>query len=255
MVDPENTVEENETKPKEIDSKDADKKLGKLLRKTLIELVDDFHNLGGEDKFCESLRETIRIKGPLEILKHLRSPEFSKNHFLLGKLPLSFLVECDKGDEYIKILDLAMTTEGAKSLETWFYSLRPDVRVMNNVTKPTESGENAGIESVLNMIDPSLNLNESSPLISLTKDLTKEFLNEMPGSGPNMNLNQMMKKIQTKLESRLSSGQLDVNELQSQAEQVMSKLNQNQELAGILSNPELLASMANLGVGGLSKKR
>jgi hypothetical protein len=244
-MDPEHTIEDNDTKPK--DSKEAEKKLGKLLRKTLIELVDDFHNLGGEDKFCESLREAIRIKGPLEILKHLRSSEFSKNHFLLGKLPLSFLIECDKGEDYIKILNLANTDD--PTLEKWFYSLRPYVS-----TKPSGPVENTGIESMLNMIDPSLNLGENSPLIALTKDLTKEFLNEMPGSGPNMNLNQMMKKIQTKLESKLSSGQLDVNELQSQAEQVMSKLNQNHELSGLLSNPELLASMAGLG-GGLSKKR
>lgn len=210
--------------------------LGKMIRKTLVELVDDFCLLGGNKQFCDDFKEEIRACNASSVVDHLNSEEFEKNHFLFGKLPLIFLIESQAGPNYIRILTLANP-----QIQTWFESL---------LSKPVPtpiSGDaaNVGVESMLNMIDPSINLGANSPLVALTNDLTKELLSEGQNAG-SLNFSQMMRKIQGKIENKLQTGELDVNQLQSQAEQVMEKMNNNPQLSQLIGNTDLLSSFAGM---------
>ena len=211
--------------------------LGKLIRKTLVELISDFQGLGGDIVFCETIKDEIRAMSANDVLDHLNSKQFNTNHFIIGKIPLIFLIESDAGSKYIQILALAN-----ENIETWFNRVsQPESHQNTSTENPT-----IGIESMLSMIDPTLDLGENSPLIALTKDLTKEFISDNNGSAPNFDFAQMMKKIQGKLESKIQSGEFDIQQLRSQADQVMGKMNSNPDFAGILNQSEMFAGMANL---------
>jgi hypothetical protein len=234
------TAEQDATKKIESEVALNKKALGKMIKKTLIEMMDDFERMGGSPEFVEAIQDEIRNSTSNDLLDHLSSEEFEKGHFLFGKIALTFLLESEQGYKYIDILALANG-----NMKTWFSSVRGVPRV------DTSGSSNLGIESMLNMIDPSMDLSQNSALVNLTKELTKELLQDMPkGGSPNLNFGNLMQKIQGRVEDKIQNGEFDVTELQSQAEKVMDKMSENNEFAGLLKNPELLAGMAKLSMGG-----
>lgn len=204
--------------------------LGQLIRKVLMDLIADFEELGAHGEFIFQLRADVDQASDDGLLDHLRSPEFAKNHFLFGKLPLVFLIEADKGTEYVDALSIA-----EPALKEWFTN-RITLQKPSSLEQQQQAAAASNLSSiddVFSAIDPAF---EHGGIVELTKEIAKDmFKTSGPEKQAPVSFPRMMKAIESKLKAKVEAGEVDVAQLETQSKHLLKKMEDNPTMSALIS--------------------